>query len=233
MANQNDMSNCSSTSCRNPGTRRCTGCQLAEYCSPACQRAHWDIHKEACMGAKKYNCFIVRATPIDPAKENPTDADYIEPMPLASYGEWFAELEEVLRITRWTGILEPGRFYSHRPVNHWHYHVYQQHEKTETPRNRLMSQCFDKEIHGDVAVVRSSDVRVKDYSTEFSRTELVRTLGFYKNINAGDETFRRSKIETAGNTRLSLEVIDVAAPRDYIFDNTPGRIKPWKLSDFE
>ena len=26
----------------------CTGCMVGEYCSPACQRAHWSTHKEYC-----------------------------------------------------------------------------------------------------------------------------------------------------------------------------------------
>ncbi|KAB8219735.1 hypothetical protein BDV33DRAFT_204037 [Aspergillus novoparasiticus] len=113
----------------------------------------------------------------DPTKEDLTEADYIEPIPLDSYGEWSAELKELKKRTRWGGILEPGKFYPHRPVDRWHYHVYQQYKKTETPRNPLVSRCFNRDIHGDAAVVRSSDVRVNDYSEEFPRTDMAAMMG--------------------------------------------------------
>ncbi|KAE8311845.1 hypothetical protein BDV41DRAFT_540861 [Aspergillus transmontanensis] len=155
MTNQENTPSCSFTSCQNAGTRRCTGCKVAAYCSPACQKDGWKTHRKACTGAKKYNCFLIRAVPSDLTKGDLTEADYIEPMPLDSYGEWSPEMKELKKRTRWDGILEPGKFYSHRPVDRWHYHVYQQYEKTETPRNPLVSRCFKGDIHGDVAVVRS------------------------------------------------------------------------------
>ena len=29
-------------------TRMCSGCEVARYCSPACQKQHWRAHKGAC-----------------------------------------------------------------------------------------------------------------------------------------------------------------------------------------
>ena len=29
-------------------TLKCTGCAIAQYCSAACQKAHWKAHKTAC-----------------------------------------------------------------------------------------------------------------------------------------------------------------------------------------
>ncbi|KJK65925.1 hypothetical protein P875_00021969 [Aspergillus parasiticus SU-1] len=194
-------------------------------------RAAAPVAKKACTGAKKYNCFLIRTVPSDPTEEDLTEADYIEPMPLDSYGEWSAELKELKKRTRWGGILEPGEFYSHRPVDRWHYHVYQQYEKTETPRNPLVSRCFIGDIHGDVAVVRSSEVSVNDYSEEFSRTELVRTLEFYKGRHAGDETFRRSKASMAATIGMSAEAFGRMVPEGFPYLNVPAVTKPWMTSD--
>ncbi|KAE8325324.1 hypothetical protein BDV39DRAFT_216495 [Aspergillus sergii] len=152
-------------------------------------------------------------------------------MHLGSYGEWSAELKELKKRTRWGGILEPGKFYSYRPVDRWHYHVYQQYEKTETPRNPLVSRCFNRDIHGDVAVVRSSDVRVNDYSEEFSRTELVRTLEFYKGRHAGDEANRRSKASMAATMGVSAEAFDRMVPEGFPYVHNPMAEEPWMPSD--
>ncbi|GAB1193807.1 hypothetical protein APSETT444_003037 [Aspergillus pseudonomiae] len=152
-------------------------------------------------------------------------------MPLHSYGEWSAELKELKRRTKWGGILEPGKFYSHKPVDRWHYHVYQQYEKTETPKNPIVSRCFNGDIHGDIAVVRSSDVRVNDYSEEFSRTELVRTLECYKNIHAGDEAHRRSKASMAATMGVSAEAFDRMVPEGFPHIHSPADTEPWMTSD--
>ena len=36
---------------RSPPLRKCTQCETAYYCSRACQRAHWKIHKPICIAA--------------------------------------------------------------------------------------------------------------------------------------------------------------------------------------
>ncbi|KAI0765769.1 hypothetical protein BC629DRAFT_908860 [Irpex lacteus] len=31
----------------------CTGCRIATYCSPRCQRGHWPVHKQLCLQRRK------------------------------------------------------------------------------------------------------------------------------------------------------------------------------------
>jgi len=40
--------NCSNTSCTQPGTKRCTSCSKAFYCSKTCQKVDWKVHKVSC-----------------------------------------------------------------------------------------------------------------------------------------------------------------------------------------
>ena len=41
---------CSNPGCDQPGTNKCSGCKTTPYCGPACQKAHWNLHKESCDG---------------------------------------------------------------------------------------------------------------------------------------------------------------------------------------
>ena len=34
--------------CSSPATQRCAGCYSVAYCSPACQKQDWPLHKPAC-----------------------------------------------------------------------------------------------------------------------------------------------------------------------------------------
>ena len=36
---------------RSPPLRKCTQCEVAYYCGKDCQRAHWKLHKPACIAA--------------------------------------------------------------------------------------------------------------------------------------------------------------------------------------
>ncbi|KAE8162293.1 hypothetical protein BDV40DRAFT_265331, partial [Aspergillus tamarii] len=94
-----------------------------------------------------------------------------------------------------------------------------------------MSRCFGGDIHGDVAVVRSSDARVNDYSEVFSRTESVRTLEFYKNRHAGNETNRRTKASMAATMGVSVEALGGMVPKGIPYLQRPAVTEPWMTSD--
>jgi hypothetical protein len=40
---------CTNPACDGPGKKRCALCKQAHYCSEACIRAHWPVHKLDCM----------------------------------------------------------------------------------------------------------------------------------------------------------------------------------------
>jgi len=44
---------CNADGCDKPGTRKCGGCQVSAYCSPACQKRDWKKHKTACTQKNK------------------------------------------------------------------------------------------------------------------------------------------------------------------------------------
>lgn len=44
---------CTSPTCSNPATKKCTGCRQATYCSVKCQRVDWKRHKPSCIPTKR------------------------------------------------------------------------------------------------------------------------------------------------------------------------------------
>lgn len=43
------MAPCSNGACKNNGTRACSRCKNASYCSTACQKVAWLKHKDVCV----------------------------------------------------------------------------------------------------------------------------------------------------------------------------------------
>ncbi|RAL02222.1 zinc finger MYND domain-containing protein [Aspergillus ibericus CBS 121593] len=203
--------NCGVWGCPRPGTRRCTGCSslpgaTMAYCSPRCQKAHWPTHKSSCPGARRYNCFLIRATPRDPAKEHPTDGDYIEPFPLESYGNWGEEKRELQTRLGWTQLYEPGKFFSHRDV-----------DRGKAREMGIVGRCTGRAIVGDVAVVRLSNMEVNDYADEFSTVELLRTTGYYRNRDGFEENEQRERGRVSGLLGVDPDVL----PTERVF-TVPG-----------
>ncbi|KAH8811126.1 hypothetical protein F5884DRAFT_749519 [Xylogone sp. PMI_703] len=179
---------CSAPSCNKPGTLLCTGCKAAavRYCGVECQKKHWKDHKRACTSAKKFNCFLIRAS-VASATEKPKVADHVEPFNLALYGNERAEVKELSGRLGWKKAGEVGKFYDHRGSDSWYYYAYGPSGDTSRslPKNELLSRAAGRDIFGDVAVVRSGPVG-SYYSETFPKSELVRTLEFYENRNAED-----------------------------------------------
>ncbi|PYH97015.1 hypothetical protein BO71DRAFT_319422, partial [Aspergillus ellipticus CBS 707.79] len=120
----------------------------------------------------------------------------IEPFSLASFGNWGQEARELQDRLGWTRLYEPGKFFSHQNVDHWHYHNYAQ--GGDAPKNEIMSRCMRGFAVGDVAVVRSSNTNVNDYSDEFTKAELLRTTNYYVGKEGSDENEQRERSRSAG-----------------------------------
>lgn len=111
---------CSNPSCSKPGTRKCSGCRIAKYCSRDCQRSEWSVHKAACKAASqsstpRSNCYILRAAPQTPnVAVLDNTADQIEPFDLSDLGNEVAEKRQLEEHLGWNGSIEVGKFYDHK-----------------------------------------------------------------------------------------------------------------------
>lgn len=209
---------CSATGCTSPGTLRCSGCTppQSRYCSQECQKLDWKYHKSSCAATQKYNCILIRAT--TSGTDNVRDTDYMEPFPLKSYGDWGAEMRELKQRMGWKEASEAGKFYSHNGNDDtWYYYVYSESPNdasySSLPINPVPSRCIGKEIHGDVAVVRSGPAH-SSYPERFSKSELAKTAEFYR-TKKPDEVFaqreksrfmRKMGIELGGVPHLHMGV---------------------------
>ncbi|RAL10312.1 uncharacterized protein BO97DRAFT_349753, partial [Aspergillus homomorphus CBS 101889] len=178
-------------------------------------------------GAQKHNCFVIRAQPItgtststdtESQYQRHKDADFIEPFPLRAYGNWVQEKQEVKTRLSWRSLEEPGTFFSHQDTADWHYYVYSQ-QQPPCPNSRggvgaadaerlpliaLAARCLEKQVRGDVVVVRFSAIEVDNYEEEFSANELVRTVGNYRTVrDAKAEHERRERERIAAKFGLN------------------------------
>ncbi|CAD6594497.1 MAG: hypothetical protein ASARMPREDX12_009136 [Alectoria sarmentosa] len=194
---------CFNASCSEPGTRKCGACKNAKYCSQDCQRGHWNAHKATCKATSrsstpKANCYILRAAPRT-ANTPVLDhiADQIEPFNLANLGDESAEKRQLEQHLGWRGAVEVGKFYDHRGSDAWYYYVYGDARAFNTnsglPANEAAGLvCHKRPVYGDLGVVRSGPVG-SEYAEEFSKTELVKAVEFYRK-NDKDKVFAQREM---------------------------------------
>ena len=63
---------CAAPECQQPGSRRCSRCKQAWYCSPQCQRRAWPAHKSACIALALSVSSAAAAKPFEKALDAPT-----------------------------------------------------------------------------------------------------------------------------------------------------------------
>lgn len=176
---------CLVANCTKSGTLRCTGCDrssAARYCSTTCQKSDWKTHKRTCAGVQKYNCFLIKTSPISTAgPDQPLrDADYIVPFHLRDYGVWGKEMKELSTRLGWPET-NAGKFYPPEGDD-WYYYAYccQWSRSGNLPENKLASRLVGRTVRGDVAIVRSGPEDSSSYPEEFSRSELLKVAEFYR-----------------------------------------------------
>jgi len=190
------MANCSSPTCSHDGTLHCAGCKSTAYCSHTCQKTHWPTHKQTCTATQKHNCYLVRAassTDFSPL------VDQISPLHLQHYGNEMAEIQEIKSRCGWSSVSEVGKFYDHLGTDSWYYYVYGQRKgKAERKSfNAALSMACsttrDKEIYGDVAVIRSGPSNDEPVPERFTSGALAKALDFYKDKDCEQVFVEREK----------------------------------------
>jgi len=206
--------NCSATNCTKRGTLGCAGCpppRRTRYCSTDCRKRDWKNHKQSCAGDQKYNCFLIHpSTSSSAGSQESNDMDCMEPFHLQSYGNWGAEMRELVKRLGWAEAGEAGKFYSHRGEDTWYYYVYSPPIPDEScpPKNAVASRCLGRTVYGVVAVVRSGPIDSAPYPVRFSKTDLFWTAEFYKTMNPRAVFAEREKSRFARKSGLPEGFLD-------------------------
>ena len=200
---------CSNPSCSEPGTLKCGRCKKVRYCGQDCQRSQWSAHKAACKAASKANtpksnCYILRAAPQTanaPVLDN--IAGQTVPFSLSDYGNEFKEKRQLGQHLGWKSSMEVGKFYDHSGTDKWYFYVYGDarafNKKSGLPVNEAAGLvCHKRPIYGDVGIVRSGPLGSK-FVEEFSKTELVEAVEFYKTHDK-DQVFAQREMSRATRT---------------------------------
>jgi hypothetical protein len=203
---------CSASSCTNTGTLVCTGCAIpaSRYCSKECQKRDWKAHKVHCASTQKSNCYLIRATSSSTSNSTTDLSDFaahVESFPLDDYGTEMGEKAELRRRLGWTTIIEVGKFYDHKGSDTWYYYAYgPRHSSTAntSTKNEAASLCCGRTIYGDIAIVRSGPAGSDNYPEEFTKSELVKALEFYRTEDTRDVFQQREKSRMSKRLETNL-----------------------------
>jgi len=148
-----------------------------------------------------HNCFLIRALSTNGGIR---DADHVEPFDLKSYGDTAAEPRELMKRLGWPGIGMDAKFYSHHDVDNGFYFVYTTSARS-SPHNEIASRCCGSTIQGDVAVIISGPEDSNDYDETFTKTELLKTLDFYRKASPDTVSNERERSRIERKTGISLD----------------------------
>jgi hypothetical protein len=132
---------------------------------------------------EKANCIIIRAQGTN--EECLTNVQsilpYLTPVILKKYGDEYKEKEELIsKYGMPNDLCEIGKFYDHEGSKLWYYYVYGVlTEKSGLHENVIASRLLDKDIYGDIAIVRSGPT-TSNIDPWLSMDKLAQTIMFYE-----------------------------------------------------
>jgi hypothetical protein len=134
----------------------------------------------------KANCIIIRAKETNKQclKNVQSILPHLEPIILQNYGNEYTEKEELIsKYNMPQDLCEIGKFYDHEGSHLWYYYVYGQltrsKEVKELNENVIASQLLNRNIYGDIAIVRSGPT-TSNIDPWLSIDKLAQTVIFYE-----------------------------------------------------
>jgi len=138
---------------------------------------------------KQANCIIIRAkeTNEECLKNIQSILPHFEPIILKKYGNEYTEKEELIsKYNMPQDLCEIGKFYDHEGSHLWYYYVYGQLTRSKEVKelknlkeNVIASQLLNRDIYGDIAIVRSGPT-TSNIDPWLSMDKLAQTVIFYE-----------------------------------------------------
>jgi hypothetical protein len=132
------------------------------------------------------NCIIIRAkgTTEECLENIQTILPHLQSIQLQKYGNENSEKEELISKHNMSDDLgEIGKFYDHEDTFLWYYYVYgkskRSKEVTGLDLNCIASQLLNRDVYGDIALVRSGPT-TSTFEPWLSIDKLAQTIMFYE-----------------------------------------------------
>lgn len=123
------------------------------------------------------------------------------PFHLSDLGDEVKEKRQLERQLGWQGSMEVGKFYDDKGADGWYYYAYGDARAFDGSRSGLPVNeaaglvCHQRPVYGDIGIVRSGPVRA-EFPEEFSKSELVRAVAFYR-VNDKEKVFSQREMSRA------------------------------------